>query len=63
MLTIHFVVLHPWYKLEYFRKQKWEAAWVDTARAVVVEQWETYYKPAPKNTSNTGSIGRTVSMC
>ena len=53
------VVLHPRYKLEYFRKQKWEVEWINTARTMVVDQWETYYKPKPMG-SNAGSLGRTV---
>ena len=44
-------MLHPKYKLSYFRKKKWPEDWVDAERTVLREQWNTYYKP--HNDSNT----------
>jgi hypothetical protein len=38
-------VLHPRYKLSYFREAKWPSDWIDTAVSIVREQWEEHYKP------------------
>jgi len=38
-------VLHPKYKLSYFRSKNWPEEWIDAARAVLREQWSSYYKP------------------
>ncbi|KAJ3765327.1 hypothetical protein FB446DRAFT_628153, partial [Lentinula raphanica] len=34
------MVLHPEYKLEYFRKARWTQEWVDAASHVTREAWE-----------------------
>lgn len=39
------VVLHPRYKMSYFTKASWEMDWIDTARRIIQEEWETRYKP------------------
>ena len=44
--NLDFIVLHPKYKLTYFRSKKWPDAWVNAARLVLREQWMTYYKPS-----------------
>jgi hypothetical protein len=38
-------VLHPKYKLSYFRTKKWPEEWIETAKEVLREQWLTNYKP------------------
>ena len=39
------LVLHPRYKLSYFRSKNWPEEWIDAARTVLWEQWSSYYKP------------------
>ncbi len=41
-----FKVLHLRYKTDYFEQEKWEKEWVDAAKDILTEQWETYYKEA-----------------
>jgi hypothetical protein len=40
------VVLHPRYKLSYFREAQWPQQWIDAAEKIVREQWEEHYKPS-----------------
>jgi hypothetical protein len=37
------LVLHPNYKLDYFRARKWEKAWIETAESLVREEFESNY--------------------
>ncbi|THH15827.1 hypothetical protein EUX98_g9402 [Antrodiella citrinella] len=39
------ILLHPRYKMAYFKKQKWPQDWIDTATDLLRQQWVTYYKP------------------
>jgi hypothetical protein len=55
--NLDFIVLHPKYKLTYFRSKKWPDAWVNAARLVLREQWTTYYKPS--NPEEPGSQSST----
>ncbi|KAI0738761.1 hypothetical protein BC629DRAFT_1300104, partial [Irpex lacteus] len=57
--------LHPRYKTEYFRRQKWKASWIRTAEDLVREQWTKHYCPAdptPRVAANT-SASQTDSVC
>ena len=38
------LVLHPGLKLEYFRKQEWEADWIDVAESLVRDEYEKFYE-------------------
>ncbi|KAA1476555.1 hypothetical protein DENSPDRAFT_785372 [Dentipellis sp. KUC8613] len=49
------VVLHPRYKLAYFRMKKWPDSWITAAKSVVEEQWNSYYKPS--DTSQSSASG------
>ncbi|KAL1936921.1 hypothetical protein VTO73DRAFT_4230, partial [Trametes versicolor] len=40
------MILHPAYKTQYFRLHKWTEEWIDEAKDIIKEEWETYYKPA-----------------
>ena len=40
-----FVVLHPKYKLDYFRRLNWKPEWIMTAEELIREQWVANYKP------------------
>ena len=42
MLT-SLVVLHPRFKLDYFKGHGWEDEWVDTARTIVEDQFKRSY--------------------
>ncbi len=37
-------VLHPSYKLEYFKKAKWEDEWIRTAREITREEFDRSYR-------------------
>ncbi|THU94622.1 hypothetical protein K435DRAFT_668100, partial [Dendrothele bispora CBS 962.96] len=38
-------VLHPRYKLAYFRQENWPTKWVNTAREIIHEYWDEHYAP------------------
>lgn len=40
------IVLHPSFKLEYFRKAGWSDEWIAEAVTVTREHWERRYKPS-----------------
>jgi hypothetical protein len=56
-------VLHPKYKLSYFRLKKWPEEWIDTARTVLREQWVLYYKPSNDLETNTSSSQSSSLVC
>jgi hypothetical protein len=43
ILTDFAQVLHPQYKLRYFKTAKWEEDWIDTAETIFHTQYELYY--------------------
>ncbi|KAJ3511644.1 hypothetical protein NMY22_g15587 [Coprinellus aureogranulatus] len=52
------MILHPHYKMEYFTKAGWEAAWIAEACRIITHEWTTRYKPAsvvPVSTSQASS--------
>lgn len=60
-----FQVLHPSFKLDYFKRANWEKDWIDEAIRLIREEWETYYKPAAApvasaqpSASTSGGTGR-----
>ncbi|OJT15227.1 hypothetical protein TRAPUB_8205 [Trametes pubescens] len=57
------IILHPAYKTQYFRLHKWTEEWIDEAKDLIKEEWETYYKPAnapiaPVTVPSTGSSSK-----
>ncbi|OJT02143.1 hypothetical protein TRAPUB_7401 [Trametes pubescens] len=38
------MILHPRYKMQYFRDQDWEEEWIAAAVDLVRSEWTTYYK-------------------
>lgn len=40
-----FAVLHPAYKLQYFRDQDWPAEWINEAVDIIKTEWVHNYKP------------------
>lgn len=53
-------MLHPKYKLDYFRKNKWEIEWIDTVHGIARSHYDTYYKvPLPTGTV-TGTVASTT---
>jgi hypothetical protein len=40
-----FIVLHPAYKVSYFRKRKWPQEWIDEALNALRDEWRRNYKP------------------
>jgi hypothetical protein len=50
------VVLHPGLKLEYFRHQRWEEEWIETAENLTCEKYlDKYEKKAPANEDMSSS--------
>lgn len=48
------MVLHPQYKLQYFKDAKWEPEWIDTAEELVRTQFDlAYHKDNNNTTENT----------
>lgn len=43
---ISLLVLHPAFKLTYFRKRRWPEEWIEAATNLVKEEWTKNYKPA-----------------
>ncbi|THH23259.1 hypothetical protein EUX98_g7913, partial [Antrodiella citrinella] len=39
------ILLHPRYKSEYFKRQKWPSEWITTAENLLRQRWESHYKP------------------
>ena len=46
-------VLHPEFKLDYFKKAKWLPEWITEARRVATVEWEAHYKSATPPQSST----------
>jgi hypothetical protein len=46
LLLTNPLVLHPHYKLEYFKKQKWEVPWIQDAHKLVHHEFNCSYVPA-----------------
>ena len=40
-------MLHPSYKLEYFRRQGWAPKWIAEAQRLITRIWESQYKQQP----------------
>lgn len=38
-LTVSHLVLHPEFKLQYFKNAKWEADWIETAEDIIRIEW------------------------
>ena len=47
-------VLHPKYKLAYFRKKGWKAAWIERARLLVEEDFKEKYLNINLDNNNQG---------
>lgn len=45
VLIINYPVLHPAYKLQYFRDQDWPAEWINEAVDIIRTEWIHNYKP------------------
>ncbi|PIL25420.1 hypothetical protein GSI_13310 [Ganoderma sinense ZZ0214-1] len=48
------LILHPAFKLVYFRKAEWPEDWIDEARALATEEWTSHYKPAAPANGKAG---------
>lgn len=49
---IYFTVLHPSFKLEYFKRLNWEKDWVKKAVDITRQAWEDRYKRETSSTLN-----------
>ncbi|KAJ6542279.1 hypothetical protein B0H10DRAFT_1854735 [Mycena sp. CBHHK59/15] len=52
---IWILVLHPNYKLDYFRACKWEKAWIETAQTLVCDKFKTTYAGINSKNDDTGT--------
>jgi hypothetical protein len=65
----NFAVLHPKYKLTYFRAKKWPQPWIDAALVVLREQWSNHYKsddlsePGSQSSSSSASVSPFSRIC
>jgi hypothetical protein len=57
-IVLSLSVLHPGYKLEYFKNAGWDDDWVDTARALVRKQFDLRY--ASRGLTDSGNISEDV---
>ncbi|KAJ3832394.1 hypothetical protein F5878DRAFT_548248 [Lentinula raphanica] len=59
------MILHPKYKLDYFRKARWEQEWIDTAVRVTREAWERDFKPSDDDEESSSDTVHSdcVSFC
>lgn len=46
-------VLHPGYKLQYFRKHKWPQSWIDEVTKLVQDEWKQYRPTAVEASSSS----------
>ncbi|GJF00144.1 hypothetical protein PsYK624_164230 [Phanerochaete sordida] len=49
------MILHPKYKLDYFRNQKWKVNWIAAAVKILHDECENYYKPKLDETALTSA--------
>ncbi|SJL14102.1 uncharacterized protein ARMOST_17557 [Armillaria ostoyae] len=52
------MIMHPRYKLSYFRQQGWLREWIMTAEESARETWTTYYLPTVSELPNTGTVAK-----
>ncbi|KAF7372915.1 Dimer-Tnp-hAT domain-containing protein [Mycena sanguinolenta] len=62
------MILHPNYKLDYFRSRKWESEWISTAEELVRDEFKTNYastevEGAPALADDTSSDGGVSPRC
>jgi hypothetical protein len=51
-----FIVLHPRFKLSYFRHEKWPQSWISTAEDVLRDLWTRHYKPKDQDSSSSATV-------
>ena len=44
LLNFELLVLHPGYRVQYLVKQGWPAKWIEEAKEVVRNVWQTTYR-------------------
>lgn len=44
LLMFHNTVLHPHYKIQYFRDKDWQEEWIAEAINITRSEWTTFYK-------------------
>jgi len=48
------LVLHPRYKLAYFKNAGWEIEWVEAARQIIHDEFDRSYAPLPDVSDEEG---------
>lgn len=56
LYLLFFTVLHPQYKLQYFKESDWQQEWIDTAEEMLRTQFETHYRKAYDGPSEIESV-------
>ncbi|KAL0570740.1 hypothetical protein V5O48_011221, partial [Marasmius crinis-equi] len=54
------MIMHPRYKLSYFRKEKWPQDWIDAVVKSVKALWTDYYKPQDEADGQQKSVINTA---
>jgi hypothetical protein len=61
------LVLHPRYKLRYFKQLNWEPEWIEAAASLVRNRWQTVYKSleveATKGSGNVRTVYSSFTLC
>ncbi|KAF6744539.1 hypothetical protein DFP72DRAFT_825542 [Ephemerocybe angulata] len=61
------MILHPRYKLRYFRDRRWEEEWIETAEDILRDEYECSYSSLPVDDDTTAAPDPvpvvTVSRC
>lgn len=47
------MILHPRFKMSYFRSRGWEAEWITTAIDMVETEWKKHYQPTVSLSTTT----------
>jgi hypothetical protein len=55
LLNRIFLVLHPRYKLQYFDNAGWPSDWIQTAREIVIAEFERSYKSTDSSDEESGT--------
>jgi hypothetical protein len=50
------LVLHPQYKMSYFRHEKWPQSWISTAEDIIRDLWTEHYKPQGRESLSLATV-------
>ena len=50
------LVMHPRYKLDYFKQQRWESEWIDVVRKIARDHYNKFYKPIDQQAGTSSTV-------